>query len=641
MSKNPILQQRGALRDYAKLMLLWIIGFLCFSFIRPGGAFPEWALIIDGFYLLVFMTALYVILKFHDYVFVFSNLLKWAGVPLLLLVLLLYVQAMISGALALERIPAYFLAFFIFFIVSLMADVELADDEEKPQLAWVCASIMAIFAGIMGFYGLYQVWGPSAFPYTFSNMLQTYLDSVDPDNPIDDGIVHALSEGRAFGTLGAPNIFAGLLLAASPLALSRAIIAETSKERIIFSVALVMMILGVLQSGSRGGLLALFVALGFFTVLFFLKNSSDKIRRASIVGAAALMLLAAAIGVFAILNSGGEGRWLGSGTILQRFYYWQTALEIWKESPIFGLGPAAFEIHYGMFRQHGSGETIFAHNWFFQLLTSGGIVAAGLVLFALGAIYYQAERRLSDAAREEDRNLYVMRAGWLAAMTGLLAHGFVDYTLEYRELLLLFAISIPMAAGGQYWKKMPQNYIWIIAGLLFLTVGIYNLAMISSRSTTAALKRDQISYYLEVGNRPRVETAVDEAFFFWERDPRNWEVAAYVSLVFGDPDEAIERIDQAIELQPQSARLHQMKARILWEIGEREEAIQLQEKAVSLHPLAARHQIQLASWLFELERDEEVAEILSRIDGTIMNARERADLQALKNRIARLNQQNP
>ena len=177
---------------------------------------------------------------------------------------------------------------------------------------------------------------------------------------------------RATATFEDPNAFASYLLLSIPVCL----LARHLSGRHLFGWQLVPILAGVYTSYSRGAVLALTVML----VGLFMFSLGDRALRL-------LRILSAgfAVAVVGLLLSGAvdvlfeDSRGTGFETDI-RFQLWQAAWELWKSSPVFGVGLGQFVGSAAGFIDHGA-EGVIAHSTYLSMLSETGLV--GFVLFAL------------------------------------------------------------------------------------------------------------------------------------------------------------------------------------------------------------------------------------------------------------------
>ncbi|MDQ6742187.1 MAG: O-antigen ligase family protein, partial [Candidatus Dormibacteraeota bacterium] len=152
---------------------------------------------------------------------------------------------------------------------------------------------------------------------------------------------------RPDGNLGQPNLLAGLLAMALPLALGRALGQQDEEEPGAYTPAdwrwlalAALMAAGLAASTSRSGWLA---ALAGLTVLA-IRLASPRLRVSALIGAVLLMGLAALLLGFSPL------RQLNQDTGSARVGVWQDSVRMVAARPLFGWGEDTMGLVYGRYQ---------------------------------------------------------------------------------------------------------------------------------------------------------------------------------------------------------------------------------------------------------------------------------------------------
>ena len=246
-------------------------------------------------------------------------------------------------------------------------------------------------------------------------------------------------DGRAarFGNdlLGANNQAAALLL---PVAIASArTLGGPLRARKLYGAATLLLIFGIVMTGSRGGLLATAVVLGTVLVL-------SGARRATVVGlaAAAAVLLVA---VF-VLNPGGVGqRQLNETSSSGRTDIWAVGMEACRVYCLAGTGWGGFPTAYSLeqssvpeARVLERGTSFEPHNLLMLAAVEAGVLGLLLVLLGLG-LALRGAVRLPPA----------MRGPPVAALLGTLVSSIFLSNLEFKffwAVLIYVTISQSVAA---------------------------------------------------------------------------------------------------------------------------------------------------------------------------------------------------
>ncbi|MDW8351395.1 MAG: O-antigen ligase family protein [Anaerolineae bacterium] len=259
---------------------------------------------------------------------------------------------------------------------------------------------------------------------------------------------------RIKSVFGSPNNDALYLERALPILLAMAILgypAWRMKHRealwqptldslrfVLYPIGILLVTLALLLTQSRGALL-LGVPAAMITVLLLAG------RRWRLLG---IGLLAAAILGFAVLLSGAaqpllEGtRFAGAldlqrGTGFFRLNLWQSAVNMWRDHPLLGVGPDNFLYAYRSFyilpAAWQEPNLSHPHNLLFDFATRLGTLG---VLVGIGLIFGYIS--LIKRTLQVNRPLAVGCAGLLAAT---LAHGLVDHSFFLLELAHAFMLT--------------------------------------------------------------------------------------------------------------------------------------------------------------------------------------------------------
>jgi O-antigen ligase len=235
------------------------------------------------------------------------------------------------------------------------------------------------------------------------------------------------------------NDFATLIATAMPLGLYFVLADRLLPVRVLAVAGLVVLAIGDIRSGSRGGFLALmavaaFVLLGFTTI-------PARSRAAGLAIILAVVFIAAS-----------DRYWSQMQTVLNphedynatsetgRLKIWARGMTYMAQNPVLGVGAMNFQVAEGtispMARRQEYGVGVrwgAAHNTFVQVGAELGI--PGLLLFVglLGSVFVSLRRVARDAARvASQRNVARLAQSLMAAMVGFAVGGFF-LSLAYAD----------------------------------------------------------------------------------------------------------------------------------------------------------------------------------------------------------------
>ncbi len=240
------------------------------------------------------------------------------------------------------------------------------------------------------------------------------------------------------GTFASRNHLVGYLLMTIPLGIGLLFSVETSRVRpighwlhrlsfldgktLLLGFIIIVMILGLIVSASRAGMLSLLLSWSL-GLLFF--NGFGKEER--------LFKKSALILGLALLWAG----WIGTSALVTRFFafsediklrwvIWENTIEILKDFPLWGSGLGTFAQIFPMYRTfHFRGLVTHAENDFLQLASEVGLVGFGLLAILFLFLFFKGGRRIRT---EISPQRYIGRG----AMTGILA--LMSYSLVERNL---------------------------------------------------------------------------------------------------------------------------------------------------------------------------------------------------------------
>jgi O-antigen ligase len=171
---------------------------------------------------------------------------------------------------------------------------------------------------------------------------------------------------RYIGTMNDPNDLA-LFLVFSFILLIYFINATSNKAyKLYYLFAGLVLLYGIVLTNSRGGLLALIIAL-----FLYYKSKKNIIITSVFIGVLILVFVnyASRLTEISTEESSASGR----------LDAWYTGLQLFKSNPIFGVG-------YGNFTEY---NTLTAHNSYVLVLSELGIIGYYLWFMLLGATYYK------------------------------------------------------------------------------------------------------------------------------------------------------------------------------------------------------------------------------------------------------------
>ncbi len=253
------------------------------------------------------------------------------------------------------------------------------------------------------------------------------------------------------GTFINRNYFAGYLLMVIPLGIGFLFSRGTAqgwrfrgwRERLIsldgktllIGFSVIVMILGLLFSASRMGILSLLLSFSLSTFLF---RNPEQGKRSSktVVLIFGLALLWAA--------------WIGLDAVISRFFtttedfkfrwaMWVSTFQIFKDFPIFGSGLGTFAQVFPMYRSlHIQGFATHAENDYLQLASDVGLLGAGLLFVTFLFLFLKGVSRVRSMSCEEPRRYIAI--GSLVGILALMFHSLVERNIQVPSNAFLYTV---------------------------------------------------------------------------------------------------------------------------------------------------------------------------------------------------------
>ena len=253
----------------------------------------------------------------------------------------------------LERISMY--AMQLVFLWIALQTIETSEDRNIVMGGYALGAVLASAANLVMFYsghGLEASTASSAF-------------------------------GRYAANGGDPNEFALSVDLSLPMAWYLGFSAQRPYARVLFRLMPLVMIPGVLLTGSRGGAISLAVSL---LVIPLCRKETGKLTQGAVL---AILLAAVTTGVSLLppedlkrlLSIGSE---VAGGSMAGRREIWAAGWEQFKHHPFFGVGLGEFAESISIASQ----RQLVAHNTYLSIATELGLCGFAVFLLCLGRLLY-------------------------------------------------------------------------------------------------------------------------------------------------------------------------------------------------------------------------------------------------------------
>jgi O-antigen ligase len=254
--------------------------------------------------------------------------------------------------------------------------------------------------------------------------------------------------GWIYGPYVNHNHYAGLmeLLAPIPLVLALTRLAE-DKERIAAGVAAAVMVGTIFLSGSRGGMLAIFVELAVLAAILLRHKRSARLAVGLGAFAIVLVTMLTWLGgkelTARVSSISSESRTEISGGM--RSSIDRDAFRMFRSRPVVGWGLGTFPTVYPEFRSFYTNFFVNeGHNDYLQLLAEMGLLGFGMMIWFLIVLYRKAIPKIGNWMSD------VGGATTLACtlgLTGILVHSLFDFNLQIPANAALYYVLCTVAAA--------------------------------------------------------------------------------------------------------------------------------------------------------------------------------------------------
>lgn len=450
------------------------------------------------------------------------------------------------------------------------------------------------------------------------------------------GFQRPYTDWRASGTLISGNHFAGFLETVAILFLSLAIWGRIRLPlRVLLGATAFLCYVGVVISGSRGGMASSVVSIFVFAILSLrtlaIARPENRLLAPAVAILGGLSLLFAAVA------------WGGSQSefvrrrieILAtqqdvRVLNWEAALDHFNVSPVFGTGAGTHLIYGRLFRRPKiQADPIHAHNDYLELLAEYGIIGgilAFLFLIAHLSGGWMGGRKLAQRFSSIGSNTLALNLGAMGGIGALLAHSVVDFNTHIPGNAILYAFLFGMLANPGH-QPIYGRLIGFDAAIPFRVMlplmGLVTAAVVAPRYYgerlaelgRIALRDRQYSTAVQLLTEASIREPLNDLVWY-----RLGEAHRRIAMLMPNPSfrrrhfrMAVAAYQKGLRALPQDADLFLRLGQALDGLNRHEEAEQAYQKAIKndpnrkiLHTHLAAHYLLTGDTEKEKECHEEI-----------------------------------
>jgi len=398
-------------------------------------------------------------------------------------------------------------------------------------------------------------------------------------------------------TLGNPNFTSGFLGLSGIAILYLALDTKDRKYQAIYAVGLLADLYILRRSGSIQGVFGFVIGA---TVIILVKLWLINRRYGKI--SLAIVVIAGIPVALAVLNIGPLASNLYQGTLRNRFDYWNAAIGMLKDHPIFGVGVDRFGEYYRQYAsqiQVAQGQsTDNAHSVYLQLLATGGLVLFIPYILLVLFITFIGFKALIRYQGEDKFRVGAAFGIWLGTIAvnvvtvDNLGVG-VWFWITGGVLVAISSSSVQSEVGGQGNKekitkakstktRIPETVLpvtYVVSFVLVILVLVITVPTLGKSSTLYNFKNNVNSYTTETYVPALVAKASTAS-----NDPQFLIQLANLALIQNAANEAFVMIDQINKVDSRSYYGNYFAAFALEALNKRSEAIMYRERLKELDP---------------------------------------------------------
>ncbi len=264
--------------------------------------------------------------------------------------------------------------------------------------------------------------------------------------------------GWIYGPYVNHNHYAGLmeLLLPIPLVISLTHLVH-ERERMMAGAAAAIMVGTVFLSGSRGGMLAVFVQLMVLAVFHFRKKKGLRIAIGTASFAIVLVSLLAWLGgkelTTRVSSISREARTEISGGV--RLAIDRDSVRMFLQKPVLGWGLGTFPVAYPKYRTFYTNFFVNeAHNDYAQFLVETGVLGLAIIVWFLVVLYRRARIKIRDwTSNVSSATTLVCTLG----VIGMLVHSLFDFNLQIPANAALFYVFCSIVTASPLLQRAKKR----------------------------------------------------------------------------------------------------------------------------------------------------------------------------------------
>ncbi len=242
---------------------------------------------------------------------------------------------------------------------------------------------------------------------------------------------------RVIGAASNPDFHAAFMILPTGIALAFAYFTKKRLHKILYLASVVIFLVNIYGTGSRGGLIGFLLVLLVFFILTELKRK--WLYGAGAVGGIILTALVATI----VLPSAPLGRYTGetgTKTLTYRLGWMKMSIEMIKDHPILGSGTGQFLSNYNRYLVPTVPRSReWPENSYLQAWLENGIFS---LISYIGLYFFSVFNLIRIMRQTKDPYMKSVAIGFLSIISGLAFFAMTANVLEIETYWMVFAFSV-------------------------------------------------------------------------------------------------------------------------------------------------------------------------------------------------------
>jgi len=225
----------------------------------------------------------------------------------------------------------------------------------------------------------------------------------------------------------------------------------------VWVAVLILILVAICLSMSRGGWIASFCALEFIVIFFLLKKGMSRFKVLAVASvlfvAVGLTILGSNPVIERLQSMGNENE----PSLVGRLTVWKASAKMVEENPLLGTGLGTFP--WSFTRVRPAGLTLRyreAHNDYVQVATEMGLLALIPICWGLFSVF---RKGLSQFKNTNSRFRAGLILGSLGGIVAILVHSVSDFNMQITANGILFSLLVGLAVGASFGvnKDSPKS----------------------------------------------------------------------------------------------------------------------------------------------------------------------------------------